>query len=50
MLIATFGCFFPVWWLLQDYGNHGLWAAFSVFMLARGVTLAWHYQRNKHAF
>ena len=50
MLIATFGCFFPVWWLLQGYGNHGLWAAFCVFMLARGVTLAWHYQRNKHAF
>jgi MATE family multidrug resistance protein len=50
MLIATFGCFFPVWWLLQNYGNHGLWAAFSIFMLARGATLAWHYQRNKHAF
>jgi len=47
MLIATFGCFFPVWWLLQDYGNHGLWAAFSIFMLARGVTLAMHYQRNR---
>jgi MATE family multidrug resistance protein len=27
MLIATFGCFFPVWWLLQDYGNHGLYAS-----------------------
>jgi MATE family multidrug resistance protein len=50
MLIATFGCFFPVWWLLQNYGNHGLWAAFSIFMLARGATLAWHYQRNKYAF
>ena len=50
MLIATFGCFFPVWWLLKDYGNHGLWAAFSIFMLARGVTLAWHYQRNKQNF
>lgn len=50
MLIATFGCFFPVWWLLKDYGNHGLWAAFSVFMLARGVTLAWHYQRNRLSF
>ncbi|SEL41381.1 multidrug resistance protein, MATE family [Colwellia chukchiensis] len=48
MLIATFGCFFPVWWLLQDYGNHGLWAAFSVFMLARGLTLAIHYQGNRH--
>ena len=50
MLIATFGCFFPVWWLLKDYENHGLWAAFSVFMLARGVTLAWHYQRHRYAF
>jgi MATE family multidrug resistance protein len=50
MIIATFGCFFPVWWLLKDYGNHGLWAAFSIFMLARGMTLAWHYQRNKHTF
>ena len=50
MLIATFGCFFPVWWLLKGFGNHGLWAAFSIFMLARGVTLAWHYQRNKFAF
>jgi multidrug resistance protein, MATE family len=50
MLIATFGCFFPVWWLLQDYGNHGLWAAFSIFMLARGATLAWHYYRNRYSF
>ena len=50
MLIATFGCFFPVWWLLKDYENHGLWAAFSVFMLARGLTLAWHYQRHRYAF
>ena len=47
MLVATFGCFFPTWWLLSDYGNHGLWAAFSIFMLARGATLAWHYQRHK---
>ena len=43
MIIATFGCFFPVWYLLQGFGNHGLWAAFSIFMLARGATLAWHF-------
>ena len=43
MLLATFACFFPVWWLLQGFGNHGLWAAFCVFMLMRGVTLAWHF-------
>jgi MATE family multidrug resistance protein len=45
MIISTFGCFFPVWWLLQDSGNHGLWAAFSVFSLVRGATLAWYYYR-----
>jgi MATE family multidrug resistance protein len=45
MIIATFGCFFPLWWLLQDFGNHGLWAAFSVFLLMRGATLAWYYYR-----
>jgi len=48
MIIATFACFFPVWWLIQRslpeaMGNHALWAAFSIFMLARGVTLAWHF-------
>ena len=43
MIIATFACFFPVWFILKDYGNHALWAALSVFLLARGVTLAWHY-------
>lgn len=45
MIVATFGCFFPVWWLLQSFGNHGLWAAFSVFLLVRGLSLAWHYYR-----
>ncbi len=49
MIIATFVCFFPLWWVLKNYlsvemGNHALWAAFSFFMLARGVTLALHYQ------
>ncbi|MBL4942567.1 MAG: MATE family efflux transporter [Colwellia sp.] len=49
MIIATFGCFFPLWWLLQsalpqNMANHALWAAFSLFMLARGITLAWYYK------
>jgi len=48
MIIATFACFFPLWWILQnslpqEMGNHALWAAFSLFMVARGGTLAWHY-------
>ncbi len=45
MVIATFAVFFPTWFILQGFGNHGLWAAFSLFMLARGITLAWHYYR-----
>jgi MATE family multidrug resistance protein len=46
MFVSTFLCFFPCWFLLQSYGNHGLWAAFSVLMLARGLTLAWDYHRR----
>jgi len=43
MIIATFGVYFPSWYLLQDWGNHSLWAAMSIFMLCRSVTLGWHY-------
>ncbi len=50
MLIATFLCFFPTWFLLQSFGNHGLWAAFSCFMLARGITLAWHYKKYLYQY
>ena len=50
MILATFGCFFPAWFILQSFGNHGLWAAFSCFMLARGVFLAWHYRRHNAEF
>ncbi len=32
--------FFAVWWLLaQLYGNHGLWAAYMVFYVARSASL-----------
>ncbi|MFT5235763.1 MAG: MATE family multidrug resistance protein [Shewanella sp.] len=44
MIISTFGIFFPVWFLLQDLGNHALWAAMSAFMLARSLTLSLHYK------
>ncbi|WP_252738748.1 MATE family efflux transporter [Colwellia sp. D2M02] len=43
MIVATFACFFPLWFVLQAYENHALWAAFLGFMLARGITLAWHF-------
>jgi len=41
MLVATFGGFFPIWYVFQGYGNHALWAAMLVFMAMRGVTLGW---------
>lgn len=44
MIIATFGVFFPTWGLLQDYGNHALWAAMSLFMLTRSLSLALDYR------
>ena len=43
MIIATFAVFFPSWYLLQEQGNHALWAAMSAFMLARSLTLSAHY-------
>ncbi|MCG9698050.1 MATE family efflux transporter DinF [Shewanella sp. Isolate11] len=43
MMLSTFMVFFPVWLLLQPTGNHALWAAMSLFMLARSLSLALHY-------
>ena len=43
MLVSTVVFFLPAWYLLQPWGNHGLWAALMVFMVARGVTMAVSY-------
>ena len=41
MLISTFLIFIPSYYLLHHYfGNHGLWAAFLLFMVARFITLS----------
>lgn len=40
MLVATFCCYLPAWYLLQGYGNHGLWAALMVLLAARGLCQA----------
>lgn len=32
-----------VWALVGPFGNHGLWMAFLISFVARGVTLAWRY-------
>ena len=37
MLVSTFAVFLPAWFLLQGFGNHGLWLAFTLFMASRGI-------------
>ena len=40
MLISTLLVFFPSYYLLNPLiGNHGLWLAFILYMLSRGVTM-----------
>ncbi|MEE4196842.1 MAG: MATE family efflux transporter [Bacteroidales bacterium] len=42
MLISAFAIFLPAYFILHHFfQNHGLWAAFMLFMLARVVTLSW---------
>lgn len=39
MLFSTFIIFLPSFYLLQHYfGNHGIWAAMILFVLARGIS------------
>jgi len=45
-LLISLAGYLVAWWLLQDYGNHGLWAAFIVFNALRGITLGWVFQRR----
>jgi MATE family multidrug resistance protein len=41
MLIASLLVFLPAWYFLMPrFGNHGLWIAFLLFMLARGVSMS----------
>lgn len=46
MIISTFVVFIPAWYLLQAYGNHGLWFAFTLFMAGRGVGMHIWYRRK----
>jgi multidrug resistance protein, MATE family len=41
MLFSTLVIYAPSVFLLQPLGNTGLWIAFCLFMLARGISLAW---------
>jgi MATE family multidrug resistance protein len=46
MLFASAIVYIPALWLLRGYGNHGLWAAFTLFMLARAFSMHWYYRRT----
>ena len=40
MLIASLVVFLPAWYFLMPaYGNHGLWVAFLLFMITRGISM-----------
>ena len=46
MLVSSFGVFLPAWFLLQGYGNHGLWLAFMLFLASRGIGMHIGYRRK----
>lgn len=46
MIVSTFIVFLPAWYLLQGFGNHGLWAAFTLFFASRGVGMHIGYRRK----
>ena len=46
MIISTFLVFLPAWFLLQGFGNHGLWAAFTLFLASRGIGMHIGYRRQ----
>lgn len=46
MLFSTLIIFLPAWYLLQGYGNHGLWLAFTLFMASRGIGMHIAYRKS----
>lgn len=47
MIFATFCCYLPAWYFSQQYGNHGLWLALVVFMLARSLSMPLIFTRRR---
>ena len=45
MLFSAFVVFVPAWAVLMPLGNHGLWLAFMMFFVARGLSLGWLFIR-----
>jgi MATE family multidrug resistance protein len=47
MTTTAFLVFLPVWFLTRDLGNHGLWLAFTAFMILRGLGMHLWFNRLK---
>jgi MATE family multidrug resistance protein len=45
MMFSTVAVFLPACYLFSPLGNHGLWLAFTLFMLSRAITMAWLWRR-----
>ncbi len=46
MLFSAFIVFLPAWYLLQGFGNDGLWLAFLLFLASRGIGMHIGYHRK----
>lgn len=51
MLFSAAAIYLPCWYLTQSWGNDGLWLAFTLFNVSRGITLgaayAWFNARDR---
>jgi MATE family multidrug resistance protein len=45
MLFSAVVCYFPAWFILQPYGNDGLWLALLLFLATRGLSQAYYLPR-----
>ena len=45
MVFSTLFVFLPACYLFSGWGNHGLWLAFTLFMLSRAITMALLWRR-----
>ena len=43
MLFSVVLVYLPCWYFTQQWGNHGLWFAFTAFNTARGISLGYYY-------
>ncbi|WP_219861774.1 MATE family efflux transporter [Vreelandella piezotolerans] len=46
-IFAGLAVYLPAWWFCQGLGNHGLWLAFTLFMLTRSAVLIGYYRHYR---